>query len=85
MGRSPFLVNLGCHPNMGQDIGKTTGDSPGIEEFLKTIREIRNEVKEALKKMNVMMKKKWDTKKKLEIKQKNGDLVWVDVAHYSTD
>ena len=85
MGRSPFLVNLGCHPNMGQDIGKTTGDSPGIEEFLKTIREIRNEVKEALKKTNVMMKKKWDTKKKLEIKQKNGDLVWVDVAHYSTD
>ena len=32
-----------------------------------------------------MMKKKWDAKKKLEIKQKNGDLVWVDVAHYSTD
>jgi len=58
MGQSPFLVNLGRHPNMGQDIGKTTEDSPGTEEFLKTIREIRNKVEEALKKMNVMMKKK---------------------------
>jgi len=70
---------------MGQDIGKTTEDSPGTEEFLKTIREIRNKVEEALKKTNVMMKKKWDTKKKSEIKWKNGDLVWVDAAHYSTD
>jgi len=52
---------------MEQDIGKTTGDSPRTEEFLKTIREIRNKVEEALKKMNVMMKKKWDAKKKLEI------------------
>jgi len=84
-GQSPFLVNLGCHPNMGQDIGKTTEDSPGTEEFLKTIREIRNKVEEALKKTNVMMKKKWDTKKKSEIKWKNGDLVWVDAAHYNTD
>jgi len=70
---------------MGQDIGKTTGDAPGTEEFLKTIREIRNEVKEALKKMNVMMKKKWDAKKKSEIERKNRDLVWVDAAHYNTD
>jgi len=85
IGRSPFLVNLGCHSNMGQDIGKTTDSSPGTEEFLKTIKEIRNEVAEALKKTNVMMKKKWDAKKKSEIEQKKGDLVWVDVAHYNTD
>jgi len=70
---------------MGQDIGKTTDDFPGTEEFLKTIREIRNEVEEALKKMNMMMKKKWDTKKKSEIEWKNEDLVWVDAAHYSMD
>ena len=70
---------------MGQDIGRTTEDFSGTEEFLKTIREIRSEVEEALKKMNVMMKKKWDAKKKSEIEQKNGDLVWVDAAHYSTD
>jgi len=60
---------------MGQDIGKTTDNSPGTKEFLKTIREIRNKVKEALKKTNVMMKKKWDAKKKSEIERKNGDLV----------
>jgi len=84
-GWSPFLVNLGHHPNMGQDIGKTTDDSPRTEEFFKTIREIRNEVEEALKKTNVMMKKKWDIKKKSEIEQKKGDLVWVDAAHYNTD
>jgi len=49
------------------------------------IKEIRNKVEEALKKTNEMMKKKWDTKKKSKIKQKNGDLVWVDATHYSTD
>jgi len=57
-GQSPFLVNLGCHPNTGQDTGKITEDSPGMEEFLKTIKEIRNGVEEALKKTNEMMKKK---------------------------
>ena len=57
-GRSPFLINLGRHPSTGQDIGKTTEDSPGTEHFLKTIKEIRNEVEEALKKTNAMMKKK---------------------------
>ena len=60
-------------------------DSPGTEHFLKTIKEIRNEVEEALKKTNTMMKKKQDVKKKLEIEQKNRELVWVDAAHYSTD
>jgi len=85
MGRSPFLVNLGCYPNTGQDTGKITENSPGTEEFLKTIKEIRNEVKEALKKTNVMMKKKWDAKKKSEVERKNGDLVWVIATYYSTD
>jgi len=31
------------------------------------------------------MKKKWNAKKKSEVEQKNGDLVWVDMAHYNTD
>jgi len=57
-GRLLFLINLGCHPNIGQDIGKTTEDSPRTEQFLKTIKEIRNEVEEALKKTNTVMKKK---------------------------
>jgi len=57
-GQSPFLVNLGRHPNTGQDTGKITEDSPGMEEFLKMIKEIRNGVEEALKKTNEMMKKK---------------------------
>jgi len=52
---------------MGQDIGEIMTDSPGTEEFLKMIKKIRNEVEEALKKTNVMMKKKWDAKKKLEV------------------
>jgi len=84
MGRSPFLVNLGHHPNTGQDTGKITENSPGMKEFLKII-EIRNKVEEVLKKTNMMMKKKWDAKKKLEVERKNGDLVWVDATHYSTD
>ena len=31
------------------------------------------------------MKKRWDAKKKLEVERKNGELVWVDAAHYNTD
>jgi len=31
------------------------------------IKEIRNEVEEALKKTNVVMKERWDTKKKPEV------------------
>jgi len=84
-GRSLFLVNLGCYPNIGQDTGKITENSPGTEEFLKMIKEIRNKVEEALKKTNEMMKKKWDAKKKSEVERKNEDLVWVDTTHYSTD
>jgi len=39
-------------------MGKTTEDSPGTEQFLKMIKEIRNKVEETLKKTNAMMKKK---------------------------
>jgi len=84
-GQSPFLVNLGRHPNTGQDTKKITEDSPGTEEFLKTIKEIRNGVEKVLKKTNEIMKKKWDAKKKSEIERKSGDLVWVDATHYSMD
>jgi len=31
IGQSPFIVNLGYHPNVGKDMNKTTEDSPGIE------------------------------------------------------
>jgi len=57
-GRSPFLINSGHHPNIGQDIGKTTEDFPGTKQFLKTIKEIRDKVEEVLKKTNAVMKKK---------------------------
>ena len=56
-----------------------------MEQFLKTIEEIRNRVELALKKTNEMMKRKWDLKIKLEVEQLSGDLVQVDVAHYNTD
>ena len=39
----------------------------------------------ALKKTNKIMKRKWDAKKKPEVEQKSGDLVWIDAVHYSTD
>jgi len=79
------MVNLGRHPNMGEDTSKTTENSPGIEQFLKTIKEIRTGVETALKRTNEMMKKKWNTKKKPEIEWTKGDLVWVDATHYDTD
>ena len=56
-----------------------------MEQFLKTIKEIRSGVEMTLKKTNEVMKKKWNTKKKPEVKWKSGDLVWVDAAHYNTN
>jgi len=58
---------------------------PETKQFLKTIKEIRNEVEMALKKTNKIMKRKWDAKKKPEVEQKSGDLVWIDAAYYSID
>ena len=39
----------------------------------------------ALKKTNKIIKRKWDAKKKPEVEQKSGDLVWIDAAYYSID
>jgi len=56
------MVNLGRHPNTGENINLSTENSPGTEQFLKTIKEIRDEVESALKKTNETMKRKWDSK-----------------------
>jgi len=64
-------------------MNSSTEDSPGIEQFLKTIKEIRSGVEMALKKTNKVIKKKWDAKKKPEVKQKSSNLVWIDAAHYN--
>jgi len=77
------MINLGRYLNIRGNTNSPTEDSPGTEQFLKTIKEIRSGVEMALKKTNEVMKKKWDTKKKPEVKQKSGNLVWVDAAHYN--
>jgi len=75
IGQSPFMINLGCHPNVRENMNSSTEDSPGMEQFLKTIKEIRSGVETVLKKTNEVMKKKWDTKKKPKVKQKSSNLV----------
>ena len=75
MGQLPFVVNLGYYPNTSKNINLSTKNSLGMEQFLKTIEEIRNRVELALKKTNEMMKRKWDLKIKLEVEQLSGDLV----------
>ena len=79
------MVNLGCYLNIGKNINLLTENSPGTEQFLKTIKEIRNEVESALKKTNEMMKRKWDLKRKPEVEQLSRDLVWVDTMYYNID
>jgi len=49
-------------------MNSSTEHSPGMEQFLKTIKEIRSGVEMTLKKTNEVMKKKWNTKKKPEVK-----------------
>ena len=58
IGQSPFMINLGCHPNVGGNMNSSMEDSPGTEQFLKTIKEIRSRVEVALKKTNKVIKKK---------------------------
>jgi len=60
------MVNLGHHPNT-EDISKTIENSPGTEQFLKTIKEIRAGVEAALKRTNKVMKRKWDIKKEPDV------------------
>jgi len=61
------MVNLGHHPNTGKNINLSTKNSPGTKQFLKTIKEIRDGVKSALKKTNETMKRKWDLRRKPEV------------------
>jgi len=58
------MINLGHHPSIERDISRTTEDSLEIEQFLKTIKEIRAKIETVLKKTNKVMKRKWDAKKK---------------------
>jgi len=78
------MVNLERHPNTGENINLSTENSPGTEQFLKTIKEIRDEVESTLKKTNETMKRKWNSKKKPEVERSSGDLVWVDAMHYNS-
>jgi len=61
------MINLGCYPNAGENMNSSMEDSLETEQFLKTIKEIRNRVEVALKKTNKVIKKKWDMKKKPEV------------------
>jgi len=38
------MINLGYYLSTGRDISRTIEDSPGTEQFLKTIKEIRAKV-----------------------------------------
>jgi len=61
------MINLEHYLNTGKNINLSTENSPGTEQFLKTIKEIRDKVESALKKTNETMKRKWDLKRKLEV------------------
>jgi len=79
------MVNLGHHPNTDKNINLSTKNSSGTEQFLKTIKEIRDEVESVLKKTNETIKRKWDLKRKPEVEQSSRDLVWMDVMYYNSD
>ena len=84
-GQSPFMVNLGRHPNTGREIKEPTRELPGVEQFVEKIKEVWARVKRALEKTNEAMKRKWDAGKRKEVTWKEGDLVWLDAIHYNMD
>jgi len=69
------MVNLEHHLNTGKNINLSTENFPGTEQFLKTIKEIRSVVELALKRTNKTMKRKWDSRRKSEVKWSSRDLV----------
>jgi len=52
------MVNLDHYPNTRREVSKMVESSLGTKQFLKTIQEIRSEIKVALKKTNEVIKKK---------------------------
>ena len=54
-----------------------------MDVFLEGIRETRREVKEALKKTNEIMKRKFNGKKGSKREYRAGELVWVDGSNLS--
>jgi len=54
-----------------------------VDEFLEGMREIKQEVKKALKKTNKIIKRKFDKKKRSKQKYRAEKLVWVDGSNLS--
>jgi len=71
---SPFKANYGQDPRMGFK-GRKKGRYAGAEKFIKKIKKIQEEVKAALGKVQVDMKKYADKKRSDIEKYKVGDLV----------
>jgi len=46
------LINLGQHPNTGNETSRVERKTPSVEEFLEGMRTIRRKVEEALRKTN---------------------------------
>ena len=62
-GKSPFLINLGRHPNTGKEIEKSRERNPSADEFLEEMSHMRKEVEETLKRTNKVMKQKFNKNK----------------------
>ena len=82
-GKSPFLINLGRHPNTGNETSGVERKTPSVEEFLEGMRTMRREVEEALRKTNQIMKERFNKKKGNEKEFAAGGLVWIDGSQYN--
>ena len=54
--KSPFLVNLGRHPNIYKEGKESTQKVQEINEFIQKIKKARKEVEKALNKTNEIIK-----------------------------
>jgi len=57
--------------------------TPSVEEFLEGMRTMRREVEEALRKMNQIMKERFNKKKRNKKEFVAGELVWINGSQYN--
>ena len=77
------MINLGLYPNTGNETSRVERKTPSVEEFLEGIRTTKREVEEALRKMNQIMKERFNKKKGNEKGFAAGELVWINRSQYN--
>ncbi len=81
-GKSPFKVNYGFNPNIIPGAKPQTHfQTPASTTFISKMQEIHAQAKQSLEKAADQMKTQYDKKRRLAVKYKPGDKVWLNTTN----